>query len=188
MPYYELDIPNYSVVRNEIDKIINNSNQNLKTDVSYITPRHLFEEAKHLQKMMSTLVPYPEFKLRYLTVIVNPGEQLHPHRDETEYPWNLLLPVNNTEVATLSFYKCDAKPILIDRTNERGEYVPYWGLDQSKCIETHSLILTRPTFINAHRIHGVINHSENKQRQTVSIHMSGEFSPLNLKERLLHNV
>lgn len=188
IPYYELLVPNFEDVCLELDYIINSQSANLATDVSYITPNYLFENAPHLQRMLNELGLRPHFKLRYLTVIVNPGDQLHPHVDSTEHPWNLLLPIKNTENTVLSFYDCDTGPVLIDRINERGEHVPYYAFEQHNCKEAYSLSLTKPTLINSHEIHGVVNNSNDKQRQSVSIHICGEFHPTQLPERFLKNV
>lgn len=186
-PYYELNIENFEEIRREVYNIINKK-KDLKTDVSYITPRNLFEKAELLQNMLDLIEIKDKSLCRYLTVIVNPGEQLHPHVDSTENSWNLLLPISNTEGTILSFYESPTGPVLIDRYNERGEYVPYYAFEQDKCIEKYSITLTKPTFINAHMIHGVINNVSGKQRQTVSIHMHGNFHPLDIPERFLANV
>lgn len=176
-PFYELNIPNYNEIRLEVFNIINSYSSNFKTDVSYIIPQELFYKALLLQLMLTEIQVKNKFNLRYLTVIVNPNDQLHPHVDSTEHPWNFLLPISNTENTRLSFYDCPEPPELVDRINERGEYVPYYAFNQSKCIERYGIELTRPTFINAHQIHGVTNNISGKQRQTISIHICGDFHP-----------
>jgi hypothetical protein len=189
--FYELNILNFESIKSEIDYMLNSDNENYKTNVSYITPRHKFEELPNLQNMIEELGLH-KYKIRYLTVIVNPGEQLHPHIDGMEdssmYVWNLLLPIKNTEHTTLSFYESDFKPQWIDVINEQGHHVPYWYIDPETCKEVSKINLSRPTFINSTRIHGVMNHT-NIQRQTISIHVGGDFNPArDISERFLVDV
>lgn len=189
--FYELNISNFEDIRSEIDLMLNSNNTEYRTNVSYITPRQRFQKLPHLQNMLEE-IGLTKYKIRYLTVVVNPGEQLHPHIDGMEdssfYVWNLLLPIKNTEHTTLSFYESDFKPQWVDVINEQGDHVPYWYIDPDTCTEVSNINLTRPTFMNSTRIHGVMNHT-NAQRQTISIHVGGDFNPArDISERFLINV
>lgn len=189
--FYELNIQNFEAVRDEIDQMLNNDGQEYRTDVSYITPECNFQNSPHLQNMLAEL-ELTKYEIRYLTVVVNPGEQLHPHidgmEDSNKWIWNLLLPIKNTEQTTLSFYESSFKPKWVDVINEQGDYVPYWYIDPDTCTEVSRINLSRPTFMNSTRIHGVMNSTTDLQRQTISIHVGGDFNPArNIPERFLYN-
>lgn len=183
-PYYELDIQDYELIRENLEKALLENLPEGKTTV-FCIGKSGCDAVKPYEQILSKLISNLKLpNVVYMANLVKAGERMEIHIDDSPQPWSLLLPIKNTRNTKLNFYRSECKPHREYAKDNLGVDISWLTVPADSVEITHTIEVVRPMFIYQQTLHQAINDT-NLDRMTLALVCITEYNPLVAKEYFL---
>ena len=151
MKYYKkLDLDHTTVVKKSL------AYASLHKDKikSFWTSINTTEFVKHIPEIETLFEPLniTPFRIYLITVLGQEQSKKEIHRDYTDIPFRINVPIINCEYSQTKFWKTSSEPVI---EFVQGTTVPYYYFNESECELADILVLDKPTVLRVTEPHSV---------------------------------